>query len=49
MSTPREGDEEVHRGDDVGEAAEQAVDVVHHRIPCRMPAGRLTPRPIANA
>ena len=44
---PEQREEEVHRRDDVGEAAEQCGEVVHQRIPSRMPAGRLTPRPIA--
>ena len=40
---PEQRDQQVHRRDDVGEAAEECGEVVHQRIPCRMPAGRLTP------
>ena len=35
------------RGGRGGEPVEQELEALHHRIPCKMPAGRPTPSPIA--
>jgi hypothetical protein len=43
-----ERDEQARRRQNIAEPVEQAGQVVDHNIPWSIPAGRLTPSPIAN-